>query len=185
MAAEAQLSAAQGASAAQPLLPVHLQAAVHRALSDLQAQRLLYPQQCAAAEELGCCDREQAERWAGHPVAALTILLMRWPACTTATACQVSRRGSRALSFRPLLTQAHAGRPRWWVWLRRRPIRAGRCAQSIQGPGAAMEQEKRRSGGRGGSGGLVGAAAAASAGSSPEARVRYVEQVHRSRPYSK
>lgn len=48
---------------AAPPLPHHLQNAVHRALSDLQAQSLLYPQQCAAAEAQGETAREEAERW--------------------------------------------------------------------------------------------------------------------------
>lgn len=44
-------------------LPPHLQHAVHRALSDLQASRLLYPQQCAAAEAAIGDERPTAERW--------------------------------------------------------------------------------------------------------------------------
>ena len=44
-------------------LPGHLQHAVHKALGDLQAMRLLYPQQCAAAERQGASLREDAERW--------------------------------------------------------------------------------------------------------------------------
>ena len=49
-------------AAPPPPLPPHLQHAVHKALSDLQAQRLLYPQQCAAAEAQGAGAREEAER---------------------------------------------------------------------------------------------------------------------------
>lgn len=43
-------------------LPPHLQHAVHTALSSLQAQRLLYPQACAAAVQEGESAREEAER---------------------------------------------------------------------------------------------------------------------------
>ncbi|PRW33964.1 hypothetical protein C2E21_7199 [Chlorella sorokiniana] len=45
-----------------PLLPLHLQHAVHQALTDLQAQRLLYPQQCAAAEAEGASARQEAQQ---------------------------------------------------------------------------------------------------------------------------
>ena len=46
-------------------LPGQLQHAVHTALGDLQAMRLLYPQQCAAAERQGESLRDEAERWVG------------------------------------------------------------------------------------------------------------------------
>lgn len=45
-----------------PPLPPHLQHAVHQALTDLQAQRLLYPQQCAAAEAEGASARQEAQQ---------------------------------------------------------------------------------------------------------------------------
>lgn len=44
-------------------LPGHLQHAVHKALGDLQAMRLLYPQQCTAAEREGESLQGEAERW--------------------------------------------------------------------------------------------------------------------------
>ncbi len=51
------------ATARPPLpLPPDLQHAVHKALSDLQGQRLLYPQQCAAAEAEGASVRQEAEQ---------------------------------------------------------------------------------------------------------------------------
>ena len=72
------VNCAGGASAALPLaaaqhppptaLPPYLQHAVHRALSDLQAARLIYPQQCAQAEAAGCDARQEAE---GRTLAAL------------------------------------------------------------------------------------------------------------------
>jgi hypothetical protein len=46
-------------------LPGHLQHAAHKALSDLQAMRLLYPQQCKEAERQGDSARDDAERWVG------------------------------------------------------------------------------------------------------------------------
>lgn len=53
-----------GAALSQPVsLPSHLQHAVYMALSDLQASRLLYPQQCAAAEAAVGDERPAAERW--------------------------------------------------------------------------------------------------------------------------
>lgn len=65
-------------------LPVHLQSAVQLALGDLKAQRLLYPQQCAAAEELGQSERKQAERCAGQqpqPLLLPTSLRLLFTRC--------------------------------------------------------------------------------------------------------
>lgn len=65
MPAEAAGEAVNATAAAPPLpLPPHLEHAVHQALSDLQASRLLYPQRCAAAEQQGGSERQEAERWA-------------------------------------------------------------------------------------------------------------------------
>lgn len=56
-------------------LPPHLQHAVHKALSDLQAQSLLYPQQCAAAERQSEGAHEEVERCADW----LVVLFLGWP----------------------------------------------------------------------------------------------------------
>lgn len=56
-------------------LPPHLQHAVHRALSDLQASRLLYPQQCSAAEA-AVCDEQPAAEWRVLPARRLGNRLM-------------------------------------------------------------------------------------------------------------
>lgn len=50
------------AAAARPPLPPHLQHTVHWALTALQAQRLLYPRQCAAAEVEVASARREAQQ---------------------------------------------------------------------------------------------------------------------------
>lgn len=105
------VNAAAGTSRSAQPLPAHLQNEVHRALSDLQAQRLLYPQQCAAAEAQGQGARQDA-KWCA-------------PSCC-----------SRCLACIPLAAvliglclashlQAHAGSPGRCVQLCRSQERAG------------------------------------------------------------